>query len=144
MKIWWTCRRLQKKKNDNGTRHLLTVIDLFGPYPWWVVPLQNKTGALVRDAFRSIVTSSKRSPRKLWVNEGKEFYNATVKQWLADNGISMYSTHNDGKGRWLQSDSTERSNTLQQNQQMSTSKCYPKSKLVHEYNTSKHRTAVLV
>ena len=34
---------------------------------------------------------------KKWVNKGSEFYSRSVKQWLQDNDIELYSTHNEGK-----------------------------------------------
>ena len=36
-------------------------------------------------------------PYKIWVNKGSEFYYRSMKSWLKDNGIEMYSTHNEGK-----------------------------------------------
>ena len=36
-------------------------------------------------------------PKKLWVDEGKEFYNATFKKLLDKHKIDMYSTFNEGK-----------------------------------------------
>ena len=75
---------------------MLTVIDLFSRFAW-AVPLKDKTGPAVRDAFQHIVRTSGRKPEKLWVDEGKEFYNRSLKKWLADHDIEMYSTHNEGK-----------------------------------------------
>ena len=40
---------------------------------------------------------STRKSNKIWVNQGSEFYNSSFKKWLKDNGIEMYSTHNEGK-----------------------------------------------
>ena len=37
------------------------------------------------------------SPKKLLVDEGKEFYNATFKKLLDKHEIGMYSTFNEGK-----------------------------------------------
>ena len=31
------------------------------------------------------------------VDKGIEFYNNSFKKWLKDNGIEMYSIHNEGK-----------------------------------------------
>ena len=31
------------------------------------------------------------------MHKGSEFHNRSVKSWLQDNGIEMYSTHNEGK-----------------------------------------------
>ena len=36
-------------------------------------------------------------PKKLWVDEGKEFYNATFKKLLVKHKIDMSSTFNEGK-----------------------------------------------
>ena len=32
-------------------------------------------------------------PNKIWLNKGSEFYNRSMKSWLQDNNIEMYSTH---------------------------------------------------
>ena len=40
---------------------------------------------------------SNRKPNKIQVDKGSEFYNRSMKLWLQDNGIEMYSTYNDGK-----------------------------------------------
>ena len=83
-------------KYNKGIRYLLYVIDLFSKYAW-VVPLKDKKGATITNAFQSILDSSKRKPNKIWVNQGSEFYNNSFKKWLKDNGFSMYSTYNEGK-----------------------------------------------
>ena len=51
----------------------------------------------IANAFKKIVDSSKRKPNNIWVDQGSEFYNNSFKKWLKDNGISMYSTYNEGK-----------------------------------------------
>ena len=48
-------------------------------------------------AFQSILKQSNRKPNKIWVDKGSEFYNDYFKNWLRDNDIVMYSTHNEGK-----------------------------------------------
>ena len=40
---------------------------------------------------------SKLKPDKIRVDEGSKFYNRSIKSWLQDNNIEMYSTHNKGK-----------------------------------------------
>ena len=37
------------------------------------------------------------SLKKIWVDKASEFYNRSVKSWLQDNDIEMYSAHNEGK-----------------------------------------------
>ena len=51
------------------------------------------------NAFRSILDRSKRKPKekKIWVDQGSEFYNSYFKKWLKDNDINMYSTYNEEK-----------------------------------------------
>ena len=83
-------------KYNKGIRYLLCVIDLFSKYAW-VVPLKDKKGITIVNAFQKLLDSSKRKPNKTWVDQGSEFYNNSFKKWLKDNGISMYSTYNEGK-----------------------------------------------
>ena len=83
-------------KYNKKIRYLLCVIDLFGKYAW-VVPLKDKKGIAIVNAFRSILDSSKRKPNKIWFDQGSEFNNSSFKKWLKVNGIEMYSTHNEGK-----------------------------------------------
>ena len=80
----------------NEGKYLLCVIDLFSKYAW-VVPLKDKKGASIVNAFQSILNNSKRKPNKIWVDYGSEFYNNVFKIFLKDNDISVYSTHNEGK-----------------------------------------------
>ena len=83
-------------KFDKGIKYLLCVIDLFSKYGF-VVPLKDKKGISIVNAFQSVLNKSKRKPNKIWVDKGSEFYNASFKKWLQDNDIVMYSTNNDGK-----------------------------------------------
>ena len=36
-------------------------------------------------------------PNKIWVDKDSKVYNRSIKFWLQDNNIEMYSTHNEGK-----------------------------------------------
>ena len=63
----------------------------------WVVPLKDKRGASIVNAFQKILKESDRKPNKIWVDKGSEFYNSSFKKWLKDNDIEMYSIHNEGK-----------------------------------------------
>ena len=44
-----------------------------------------------------IVNESKRKSNKLWVDQGRGFYNNLMQKWLDDSNILMYSTRNEGK-----------------------------------------------
>ena len=82
-------------KNKN-VKYLLCVIDVFTKYAW-VKPLKDKKGKTVLNAFIEIVNESNRKPNKLWVDQGREFYNKLMQEWLDNNDILMYSTHITGK-----------------------------------------------
>ena len=82
-------------KFDKVFRFLLCVIDIFSKYTW-VVPLKDKKGITITNYFQKILKESNRKPNKVWVGKGSEFYNSSVKKWLKDNGIEMYSIHNEG------------------------------------------------
>ena len=90
-------------------RFLLCVIDIFSKYVW-VVPLKDKKGVTIVNAFQTILDDSmelhsrgieakykRRKPNKIWVYKESEFYNNSFKKWLKDNDKEMYSTHNERK-----------------------------------------------
>ena len=84
------------RKDNKGIRYLLCAIVLFSKYAF-VVPLNDKKGTTIANAFQSILDNSKRKRNKIWTYQGSEFYNTHFKEWLIDNNIEMYSTHNEGK-----------------------------------------------
>ena len=81
-------------KYNKGIKYLLCAIDLFSKYAW-VVPIKDKKGTSIVNAFKKII--SKRKPNKIWVYQGSEFYNNTFKDFLKISNIEMYSTCNEGK-----------------------------------------------
>ena len=72
------------------------VIDIFSKYAW-VIPLKDKKGVSIVDAFQKILDMSGRKPNKIWVDKGGEFYNNFFKKGLKDNDIELYLIHNEGK-----------------------------------------------
>ena len=82
-------------------RFLLCVIDIFSKYAW-IVPLKNKKGVSITDAFQKILDDSNRKKNKIWVNKGSEFYNNSFKKWLKDSDIEMYSIHNEVKSVFVE------------------------------------------
>ena len=83
-------------KFNKGFRFLLCAIDIFSKYAW-VVPLKDKKGVSIVDAFQKILDDSDRKPNKIWVNKGSGFYKNYFKKRLKDNDIEMYSIQNEGK-----------------------------------------------
>ena len=65
-------------------------------YPW-VKPLKDKKGKTVLNAFIEIVNESNHKPNKLWVDQGRKFYDKFTQEWLENNDTLIYSTHNEGK-----------------------------------------------
>ena len=63
----------------------------------FVIPLKDKKGISILNAFDKIIKQYNRKPNKIWVDQGGEFYNNIFKKWLLDNDIIMYSTYNEGK-----------------------------------------------
>ena len=78
-------------KYNKGIRYLLCVIDLFSKYAF-VVPLKDKEGTFIVNAFQSILNNSKRKPNKIWVDQGSEFWNTHFKKWLKDNNRNVFKT----------------------------------------------------
>ena len=78
-------------KYNKGIRYLLCVIDLFSKYAF-VVPLKDKEGTFIVNAFQSILNNSKRKPNKMWVDQGSEFWNTHFKKWLKDNNRNVFKT----------------------------------------------------
>ena len=59
--------------------------------------MQNKKCKAVLNAFIEILNEFNRSPNKLWVDQGREFYNKLIQEWLDNNDFLMHSTHNEGQ-----------------------------------------------
>ena len=77
-------------KFNKGFRFLLCVIDIFRKYAW-VIPLKDKKGISIVNAFQKILKESERKPNEIWVDKGSEFYNNSFNKWLKYNDIGMYS-----------------------------------------------------
>ena len=63
----------------------------------FIVPLKDKKGTSITNAFNKIMKQSNRKPNKIWVDQGGEFYKRDFQKWLSDNDIIMYSTYNEDK-----------------------------------------------
>ena len=78
------------RRYNKGIKYLLCVIDLFSKYAW-VVPLKDKKGTSIINAFQKII-SKERKTKKIWVDQGSEFYNNYFIDFLKINNIKMCST----------------------------------------------------
>ena len=43
------------------------------------------------------MNDSERKPNKKWVDKGRKFYNSSMKSWLQENDIEIFSTRLEGK-----------------------------------------------
>ena len=83
------------QKFNDGYRYLLVCIDVFSKYAW-VVPLKNKEGLSLVEAFK-VILSSGRKPEKIITDQGAEFFNKHFKALLKDEDIELYNTYNEIK-----------------------------------------------
>ena len=75
-------------RKNKGIKYLLCAIDLHSKYAF-VIPLKDKKGISIVNAFNKIIKQSSRKPNKIWVDQGGEFYNNVFEKWLSDNDINM-------------------------------------------------------
>ena len=83
-------------KFNKGFRFLLCVNDIYSKFAW-VIPLKDKKRITNNNAFLKNLDESNRKPSKIWLDKGSEFYNRSIKSFLQNNNIEMYSTHNERK-----------------------------------------------
>lgn len=77
---------------NDGFSYILCIVDCFTRFAW-ALPVKTKDADSVLSAFKDIVKSNNgRAPKYLWVDQGKEFYNSKVKEWLLSVGTKIYST----------------------------------------------------
>ena len=82
-------------KCNRGIKYLLCAINPFSKYAW-VVPLKDKRGITIVNAFEKIISKG-RKPKKIWVDQGDEFYNNLFKRFLKNNNTETHSTYNEEK-----------------------------------------------
>ena len=73
-------------KYNKGIKYLLCVIDLFSKYAW-DVPVKDKKGTSIVNAFKNMFSDSNRKPNKIWVDQSSEFYDKSFKDFLKINNI---------------------------------------------------------
>ena len=87
---------MQLLNKFNKRFRLLCVTYIYSKHAW-VVSLKYQKKITITKAFPEIRNESGCKPKKIWEDKGSEFYNSSVKSWLQDNDIEMYSTHKEWK-----------------------------------------------
>ena len=123
---------------NNGYNGILVVIDIFSKFVW-TIPLKTKTGKEVAEAFLNIFKEG-RLPKKLHVDQGKEFYNKDVKQVLEKNNIQMYSTGTENKASIVERFNRTLGNKLKPIIFKNLNWVDVLPKIIKTYNTTYHRT----
>lgn len=130
---------LQKiSKQNKGNRYLLSVIDIFSKHAW-VIPVKNKKGQTILDAFKKIFKEN--IPKRIHSDDGQEFINKSSQQYFKKLGIKFYTLKSEMKASIV-----ERFNRTLKEKMW---RLFTKNKnykyinvlndLVHSYNNSYHR-----
>ena len=129
------------RRKNKGIKYLLCAIDLYSKYAF-VIPLKDKKGISIVNAFDKIIKQSNRKPNKIWVDQGGEFYNNVFKKWLPDIDIIMYSTYNEGKSVVAERFIRTLKNKLYKHMTDTGKKVYYDvlDDVVNKYNNTKHST----
>ena len=128
------------KQKNKGIKYLLCAIDLYSKYAF-VVPLKDKKGISIVNAFDKIIKQSNRRAKGT-SDQGSEFYNNNFKKWLSDNNIIMYSTYNEGKSVVAERFIEILKNKLYKHMTATGKNVYYDvlDNVVNEYNNTKHST----
>ena len=78
--------------SNSKYRYLLCVIDVFSKFAW-VVPIKDKTGKSLIQAFQSILKKG-RSPLSLQTDKGREFLNKEFQAFLEKHDIHFFTSEN--------------------------------------------------
>ena len=127
-------------RKNKSIKYLLCAIDLYSKYTF-VIPLKDKKGISIANAFDKIIKQSNRKPNTIWVDQGGEFYNI-FKKWLSDNDIIMYSTYSEGKSVVAERFIRTLKNKLYKYMAATGKNVYYDilDDVVNKYNTTKHST----
>ena len=115
------------------------MLDLFSKYGW-VVPLKDKKGEIVTEAFKTIFKEGHK-PQYLWTDKGKEYYNKNMKELLEKNDLTLYTQPRMRKNLVFVKDGTVqlKPNLLKQfTVQGNTQYLDILPKILSQYNNTKH------
>ena len=88
--------RKEYVKQNDGYKYILTVRDIFSRYAW-VRVTKNKDKKTIADVFENIIKQSERKCKRLWTDNGGEFYNKWFESTLKRLKIIRYTTQSELK-----------------------------------------------
>lgn len=126
---------------NRGNKYILTVIDVFSKFGF-AVPVKNKTGVAITEAFDGIFKSSKRIPLKLQTDKGKEFLNTTFQNFLKKENVTHFVTQSETKAQIVERFNRTLKDRMYRAFTVGNTLNYLSilDKLVKGYNASPHRT----
>jgi len=83
------------RENDNMT-FILLILDSFSRF-MWTIPLRNKSGPVVAEAFRKFFKKNNLPIRYLNSDNGREYYNKEMNELLKSRKIIHFSTFTETK-----------------------------------------------
>lgn len=81
---------------NDGYKYILFCIDLYSRYAFGR-GLKTKTSKEVKSAIESIIKEAKAKPKKVYVDQGSEFYNKELQTYFKKLNIELYSTYGPNK-----------------------------------------------
>ena len=126
-------------KNNKGFKFILIVIDTYTKYVW-AYALKNKSAKQVTQGMLNILKINR--PKFLQTDSGTEFYNKLFQQLINKYGIKHYSTYSGIKAAMAERVIRTIKNKIYKNFTATGSYNWYNSisKLIHNYNNTKHRT----
>ena len=129
-------------KENNGNTFLLTCVDVLSRYAW-VIPVRSKSAAHMLTAMRKLFKqASPRRPTRLQTDKGKEFYNSSVRKFLTEQGVELFSTNSDHKAAIVERFNRTLKHRIYKHFTAWNTRRYMDvlADMVHSYNNSYHRT----
>ena len=123
---------------NKGFKYMLTMIDITSKFAW-AVPMKNKDAKATFEAYKSTKAPI---PKKLWVDEGGEFYNKLFNAYCKKNKIEMYSTHGEHKSAIIERFNRTLKEKMYKMFDVDDNSDWVSKidELIDEYNHTKHRT----
>ena len=127
-------------RENSGFRYILVIINCFTKFAY-AVPIRTKSDENVASAFASIFKEHK-APENLQVDKGTEFYNKECKKLFKKYNINLYSTHSGLKATIVERFISTLKDKMWKLFALQGNYNYTKilSKIIDEYNNTKHRT----